>query len=90
MLASEIIRQVTDEKSFVLIRNRNKEHNKGEYWHYDVKPGFTGKKKGWIYLDLFTASALLAAYNALSPENQIKWDKIHLTKLIDFTWRNVK
>jgi hypothetical protein len=65
-------------------------HEKGKPYHYDVKDAFTGKKKGWFYMDAFTASAMTAVYNALTPENRPKFDCIALPRLIDFTWKHVK
>jgi hypothetical protein len=56
---------------------------------YDIKPAFTGKKKGWFYLDTFTASAIMAVYNAISDENKAKIHRIPITKLADFAFQNV-
>ena len=56
---------------------------------YDIKPAFTGKKKGWFYLDLFTASAIMAVYNAVNDENKVKAARIPITKLADFAFRQV-
>lgn len=89
MLISEVIKKVTDEHQAVLIRLR-KGHVKGQPYEYDVKELFTGNKKGWVVLDGFTASAMLAIYNGLKPENQDKFNLISLPKLIDFTWKHVK
>ena len=57
---------------------------------YDIKPAFTGKKKGWFYLDLFTASAIMAVYNAINEENKAKIHRIPITKLADFAFRSVR
>lgn len=86
MTASEIIK----DDGLVLIRERKEEHTKGKPWQYDVKPAFTGSKKGFVYLDAFTKSALKAVYNALSDENRQRYDNIHILRLIDFAWKNVK
>jgi hypothetical protein len=72
-----------------LIRRR-KENGPENEPQYDVKDAFTGKKRGWIYLDHFTASAVMAVYSRLSPENQERSKKIPLTKLVDFAWKYVK
>jgi hypothetical protein len=92
MTASEIIKKVVDEKSACLIRLRKGYPIKGEPIQYDVKPIFTGNKKHWIMLDLTTASAMLACYNALKDTGRDmgKWDRIWILKLVDFTWSNVK
>jgi len=52
--------------------------------------GLGGNKRGWVLLDLFTASAMQACYNALSTKSQASWDKIPITKLVDFTWEHVR
>ncbi len=85
MKVSEIIQS----EGLKLIRNKKEEHVKGTPWQYDVKDAFTGSKKGWVYLDHFTKSAVLAVYNALSEEQKGKFDNIHINKLIDFTWKHV-
>ncbi len=47
-------------------------------------PAFEGK-----ILDLFTASALVAVYEALGPANQAKFDSVPLPTLLDFVWKKV-
>ena len=88
MVISEIQKQCIDEGALML-RPRKLEWVKGEPKQYDVKPLFTGNKKGWVMLDHFTASAMQTVYDALKPENQSKWDNIPVWKLIDLTWDNV-
>ena len=39
-------------------------------------------------LDLFTASAMVAVFEAIKPDNQAKFDKIALAKLVDFCFRS--
>lgn len=56
---------------------------------YDVKEAFSGKKKGWFYLDAFTASAIMAVYNALSDENKEKVVRIPITKMAEFAFKHV-
>jgi hypothetical protein len=90
MTTTEIITAVTTE-GCKLVRLAKVEHVKGQPWQYDVKDAFTGnKKKGWFYFDAFTASAMKAVHDALSPENQAKFDTINLPTLVDFTWKHVK
>ena len=90
MFASQIQKQIVDEKAACLIRPRKEERVKGQPIQYDVKEyGLGGNKRGWVLLDLFTASAMQACYNALSTESQASWDKIPITKLVDFTWEHV-
>ena len=57
---------------------------------YDVKDAFTGKKKGWFYLDAFTASAIMACYNALNDDNKKKAPRICVEKWADFAFSHVK
>lgn len=76
--------------SALLIREKKTEHIKGEPWQYDIKELSTGKKKGWIMLDSFTASAMLQVYNAMNSEQQSKYNTFHFLKLVDFTWKVLK
>lgn len=57
---------------------------------YDVKELFTGKKRGWVILDSFSASAVVAVYEALSAENKAKANRIPLMRLVDFAFQHVK
>lgn len=41
---------------------------KGKEGQYDVKDFFSGNKRGWIALDAFSASAILAVHKALKDE----------------------
>lgn len=54
---------------------------------YDVKPAFTGKKKGWFYLDSFTASAIIAVYNALNETNKEKIKNTPIEKVADWSFK---
>ncbi len=56
---------------------------------YDVKPAFTGKRRGWFYLDAFTASAILAVYNAISEENKVKAPRLPIDKFASFAFKHV-
>jgi len=86
MKASEIIK----DDGLVLVRGRKETHIKGTPWNYDIKQAFTGKRRGWVYLDQFTKSAIRAVYNALSDSAKEKFDNIHIIKLVDFTWDHIK
>ena len=88
MFASQIQKQILAEGA-CLIRPRKALRVKGQPIHYDVKPLFTGNKRGWVLLDITTAHAMQTCYNALSSANQIKWDCIPIMKLVDFTWNSV-
>ena len=85
MKASEIIK----EDGLVLIRPRRVEHTKGQPYEYDVREYGQGKKKGWIYLDNFTKSAMKAVYNAMTDDQKAKYDNVHFLRLVDFTWKCV-
>lgn len=87
MLISEIQKQVVEKGAAVLLRPRPLVQ--GEPRQYDVKPLFTGNKRGWTMLDLTTANALQTCYNALSEASQEKWNRISVFKLVDFAWNNV-
>ena len=89
MKAQEIINEVLS-GGVKLIRPRKEEHVKGTPYEYDCKEAFTGSKKGWIYVDSFTASAMKRVFNALSIENQAKYNNIHFQRLVDFTWKSTK
>lgn len=85
MTASEIIKS----EGLQLIRERKMDHVKGEPWQYDVKEAFTGSKKGFVYLDAFTKNAMRTVYNAMKDDMKAKYDSIHISRLIDFTWKCV-
>ena len=87
MLVSEIIKKVVDERAACLIRYRKPIENP---YQYDVKGLFTGKKSGWLVIDLFTANAMFTVFNALNECHRAKFDSIPFQKLVDFTWKNVK
>lgn len=73
-----------------LIRYRTDSFKQTGTAQYDVKPIFTGNKKGWTMLDSFTASVISAVYDALKPDNQAKFNNLPLGKLLDFCWKQVK
>jgi len=85
MTASEIIKT----EGLQLIRPRKIEHITGTPYQYDVKEAFTGSKKGFVYLDQFTKSAMASVYNAMTDDQRAKYDNIHIMRLIDFTWKCV-
>lgn len=64
---------------------------KGVPFEWDLKPAFTGqRRKGWFYLDAFTASALVVVYDALNPENQERFNRASLPVLVSFCFKSVK
>lgn len=88
MTILEIAQKVVDEKSCYLLRLRKDEPIKPP--QYDAKPYFTGSKKGWIALDLFTALAICAVAKGLNPENRAKYEGMALPSLISITWKVLK
>ena len=82
MTALETIREAK-ENGCQLVRPR-----KDQPLQYDCKFfAVGGKKKGWIYLDSFTASHVTNVYNAVKPEYQEKLSKLSLLRLIDVCWK---
>ena len=81
----EIFRQVADQHGAMVARPR-----KNAPGEYDAKPYFTGSHRGWVAVDAFTASAVVRVYNALSPANREKFDKLSLTRAVDITWSVLK
>jgi hypothetical protein len=57
---------------------------------YDCKPAFTGNKRGWFYLDSFSASAITQVYDALNEENKAKFAKLRIDKMAGLAFRFVK
>lgn len=84
MTSIEVIRRAHTEGA-QLFRRRE-----AEGVQYDCKPIFTGSKRGWILLDSFTASAVMACYNALNEENRARAERASIPKLVDFAWKHIK
>jgi hypothetical protein len=40
-----------------------------------------------VLVDLFTASAIVQIYDALSPDNQHRFMDFHITRIADITWK---
>lgn len=57
---------------------------------YDAKPLFTGKRRGWIILDSFSASALVAVHDALPEEKRAVFANAPVTRALTLAWRCVK
>lgn len=47
-----------------------------------------GKIDGFL-VDVVTASMLVTIYDALKPENRMKFGQIPLPRLVDFGWKHV-
>jgi hypothetical protein len=63
---------------------------KGTPGQYDCKAFFTGSKRGWVALDSFSASAILAVYNALRPDLQEKYATWSPQRQATFAFKHVK
>ena len=87
MKLSEILE--TQEPAYLLRIRKEKFDSDGNI-QYDVKPLFTGSKKGWVIVDAMSHSALKAVFNGLKPELRAKFDKISITRLLDLAWKHVK
>lgn len=88
MTISVITQQAATEGA-VLMRYRGKSATTGNH-EYDVKPLFTGKKKGWMIMDAFTASSVQAVYKSINEENRARFDRIHISRLLPFVWKSVQ
>jgi len=76
MTALDAARKVVNESQCVLLRPR-----KGEPLRYDCKATFTGKKKGWFYLDLFTSSVIVKVWEAINETNRAKLEKLPIQRI---------
>jgi hypothetical protein len=75
---------VVETKSACLIRPR-----KGVDAEYDVKEAFTGKKRGWALLDLFTASAVTAAADKVGVAERAKMNRMSPSSLTTLAFKFV-
>ena len=57
---------------------------------YDCKPWFTGNKRGWVALDSFSASAIVAVYDALNEENKAKFGQLRIDRMAKVAFKFVK
>ena len=67
---------------------RPRKNTPGEYDCKHFAEG--GNKKGWAYVDNFTASAVMNVFNALNETNQAKLSKLPLNRIVDICWKLVK
>lgn len=74
MKALEICQKIVAEKSALCVRP-----TKGVPGEYDAKP-WVGSKRGWVAIDLFSASAFVSVHAALKPENQKKLESMDLIR----------
>lgn len=93
MTIVSIAQKVVDEKQAHLLRIRSGKTRLVETrvvnLEYDCKPIFTGNHRGWVILDLYTASAITAVYNALNEQNKAKFGTLSLKAIVDFCYTAV-
>jgi hypothetical protein len=56
---------------------------------YDTKPYFTGSKRGWVLVDLWTASTVVQVHDALNETNREKFAALELLRMVDVAFRLV-
>lgn len=56
----------------------------------DAGDAYCRAKPGMILLDAFTASAIVAVYDAISPENRVKLSKMDVTSAVAVVWKVIK
>jgi hypothetical protein len=66
---------------------RERKNQPGEY---DAKPWAVGGHRGWFLFDLFSASAVVAVYDALGPENQARYNNMHPVVMANMAFKLVK
>ena len=77
----EVAKKAVNEGSAQKIRHRGGNQ-------YDCQEGiWTGNNRRWMLLDHFTASAIVQIYEALKPENQAKYVRLPLDRLLNITWK---
>jgi hypothetical protein len=84
MTAIQACEKVYSEHQVHLIRQRKDEHGQ-----YDVKEAFQGKKKGWFYLDSFTASAVVKVYRAVNDGNKEKLAQLPIERLASISFKMI-
>lgn len=57
---------------------------------YDCKDMFTGKRRGWFYLDTFSASAIVQVYDALNETNRAKYERLSIPSMAKVAFKFVK
>jgi hypothetical protein len=82
MTAIEAARLVTSTHTCHLLRPRKESPNE-----YDAKPFLTGNKRGWFYLDLFSASAIVSVHDHLNESNKLKFSSIPLPQMAQFAFK---
>lgn len=82
MTGIQVAKEVVKTQQLHLVRNRQ-----GTLGEYDAKPAHTGKAKGWFYVDLFSASAIVAVWEALNEENRAKFEKLPIARMAEVAFQ---
>lgn len=82
MKAIDIAREVTSSCGARLVRER-----KDAPGEYDSKPYFSGNKRKWLLLDLFTASAIVAVHDGLNEANRAKFAGMGIGRMADVAFK---
>ena len=85
MTSMEVFRTVKDSGTCHLVRPR-----KDAPGQYDARPFGQGSKRGWFYVDLFTASAVCAVHDALNDKNKAKLEALAIPKAAHVAFRLVR
>lgn len=81
MKALEVLKTIVDESSCKLIKAQ-----RGNPEEYDVQI-YEGKKRGWVLVDLYSASVALSVYNCLSDTNKEKFEKMSILGMVDISFK---
>ena len=85
MTSMEVFRAVKEPSTCHLVRPRN-----DAPVQYDARPVGQGNKRGWFYVDLFSASAVVAVYEALNETNRARFAALSIPSAAKLAFRFVK
>lgn len=88
MTGIEVARSVVETKQAHLFRLRS--DAQVAPYHYDARPYGAGAKRGWIVLDLYSASAIVKVWENINVYNREKFSKIFLTKMAEIAFQLMK
>lgn len=90
MTLLQVCEKVTAEHQCHVVRPRKIDPLADGVPQYDAKPYGGGSKRGWFYVDAFTASAIHAVGEKINPENQAKLNRLPFLKAATICFRLVK
>lgn len=82
MTAVEVCRKIVETSGALLTRP-----TEGQPGMYDTKPFFQGSKRGWVLVDLFSASVYLKVHDALNDTNRAKFAEMDLIKAVKIAYK---